>query len=166
MQPSIRPNSNIRPRYGFTLVEIIVVVLILAIAAAIIVPQAVQSSDVQSLAGARTLACDIEYARDLAITRATPITVKFEVANNLYRLRNASTDLVNPITQKAYVMSYATQAGLTKVTLVSTTFTGGMVTFDETGSPDAAGSATLRAGSWSYRIDVAAATGKVSVTAL
>lgn len=151
---------------AFTLVEVLVVVLILAIAAAVVIPQAVDASDVQSLSAARTLACDIEYARDLAITLAEPITVKFERANNTYRLRNASSDLIHPISRKAFVVNFSAQSGMSKVKLLSDTFTNDQVTFNETGSPDGSGSVTIQAGPASYRIDVAPATGKVNVTAL
>ena len=49
-------------RRGVTLVELMVVLVLLSIAAAVIVPQAVQSSDLEAVSAARVLAADLNYA--------------------------------------------------------------------------------------------------------
>lgn len=153
------------PRSGFTLVEIIVVVMILAIAAAVVVPQAIGSSDLQAVSAARTTASDIEYARDLAITTAQSVTVTFNVSGNSYTLTSGGAAIQHPITKAStYSMNFATQSGFSMAKLKTATFTGAAVTFDETGAPNNAGTVTLQAGAHLYTIDVAAATGKVSVS--
>jgi prepilin-type N-terminal cleavage/methylation domain-containing protein len=152
---------------GFTLVEIIVVIVIMAIAAAVIIPHAIGTSDVQAVSGARILASDLQYAENTAITSQSPVTVTFDVAGESYTLSNASGPLIHPITKGAYVVSFASQRGFDNLDIASASFGGNvMVTFDELGAPDNAGSVTLQAGPHVYRVDVAAATGNVTVTNL
>lgn len=151
---------------GYTLIEIMMVVAILAIVAAIVIPQAVEGSDLQALSAARTVVSDLEYARDLSISLAQPITVAFDTAAESYRLTNASQDIVHPITKApAYVVDFLHTPGLTRANLVTASF-GGVpsVTFDETGAPSSSGTVTVQLGSHLYTLTVAAATGKVSVS--
>jgi len=159
--------SKSNKRSAFTLLELMVVVLILAIAAAVAIPYAVSTSDLQVISAARMLAADLQYAQNTAITSQTPITVSFNVNAESYTLSNASGALIHPITKEAYVVNFALQKGFDKLDISSVSFGGSAnVAFDELGSPDNAGSVTLQAGPHVYRVDVAAATGRVTVTAL
>ena len=151
-------------RHGFTLIEIVVVVVILAIAAAIVVPYVVATDDLEVISAARMVACDLQYAQDVAITSQLPVTVTFDTSGESYELTNASGTLVHPIKKSAYVISFAAQRGFEDLDVSAAAFGGGpTVTFDELGSPDNSGSVTLQAGSHVYQVDVAAATGKVTV---
>lgn len=156
-----------RPRtYGFTLVEVIVVVLILAICAAVVVPNVVGTSDMQATSAARMIAADLEYAQSLAITTQDPVTVVFDSSAEQYLLRyaNESDPLVHPITHSDYVTNFASRRGFERLDVVSATFGGGSsVTFDELGAPDNAGTVVLQAGPHVYQVTVATATGKVTV---
>jgi len=142
-----------------------VVVVILAIAAAILIPAAVRTGDLEIVAATRVMAADLQYAQDHAITSQSPVTVTFDVAGNSYRLTNESGNLINPITKTAYVTSFATEQGFDQLEIVSAAFgEAPSVTFDELGSPNAAGSVVVRAGGFLYQVAVASATGKVTVT--
>src|SRR5215475_9916349 len=55
-------------RRGFTLVEILAVVVILGIASAIIIPQIGSRDDMKAAAAARVLIADLIYAQNLAIS--------------------------------------------------------------------------------------------------
>ena len=160
-------------RAGFTLIELIVVVMLLAIAAAVVVPQAMDTSDMQAMAAARTTASDLEYARDLAVTTTDRVTVTLDVSGESYVLTNTSGAIVHPITKApAYTVNFATQRGFERVDVETASFgSSSAVTFDETGVPAGAsgsplaenGQVRISAGASSYLITVEAGTGKVTV---
>jgi type II secretory pathway pseudopilin PulG len=148
---------------AFTLVELIVVLLVMAVTAAMVVPY-VSGGESQAVSAARLAASDLQYAQSLAVTTQAPVTVTFNVAQQKYTLSNASGALNHPMTGKPYVVQYSATRGYEGVSIVSAAFgAGATVTFDATGAPDSAGTVTLRAGTSAYRLDVAAATGNVTV---
>jgi Tfp pilus assembly protein FimT len=141
-----------------------VVLLVVAITAALVVPYAA-SGDSQVVSAARLAAADLQYAQSLAITTQIPVTVTFSAAQRKYTVSNTSGTLNHPMTGKPYVVDYPGTRGYEGVSIVSAVFgAGAAVTFDATGAPDNAGSVTLRVGASAYRLDVAAATGNVTVT--
>ena len=162
MLPLRRDRSNSLP--GYTLVEILVVIVVVAIAAAIIVPNAINTQDFQVVSAARMITADLQYAQSEAITSQAPITVAFYPGNESYGLSNASGALIHPMTKSAYLIDFRFERGFDDVDIVSVSFGENQsVAFDELGAPDNAGTITLQAGPHLYRIDVAAATGKVTV---
>ncbi|MEN6505779.1 MAG: GspH/FimT family protein [Planctomycetaceae bacterium] len=155
-----------RATRAFTMVEILVVVIILAIAAAIVVPMAINTGDLQAASGAQMLTADLQYAQNMAITTQQPVTVTFNATANSYTLSNASGTLIHPIKKTAYVVDFDTTDGLSNLRLISASFASApTVTFDELGAPNNAGVVTLRAGASILRVNVAAATGRITVTA-
>ena len=79
-------------------------------------------------------------------------------------MSNESGPLIHPITKEAYIVNFDSQKSFDKLDIVSASFGGSAtVTFDELGTPDDAGSIILQAGPHVYRVEVAAATGKVTV---
>ena len=141
------------------------VLVIIGIAAAVVIPNAMSTASFQATSAARITATDLQYAQDTAITSQTPVTVTFNVGNESYALSNASGTLIHPITKAVYVTDFGTLEGFSEVDIVSASFGGAaVVTFDEMGSPSQAGTVNLRAGEHAYRLVVAAATGKVTVT--
>ena len=151
-------------RRGVTLVELMVVLVLLSIAAAVIVPQAVQSSDLEAVSAARVLAADLNYAQDLAITSQAPVTVTFNAVENSYTLSNESSTLIHPISKEAYQTVFSAADGFGHVEVVSATFgSGSSVTFDELGAPDSPGTVILQAGQHTFHVSVASATGRVTV---
>ena len=107
-----------RPRRaGFTLVEILAVVVILGIASAIIVPQMSTRDDMRAKAAARTLVADLIYCQNLAISSGHPVYLRFDVADSSYRMISSPTSantatwgtVVNhPIKQTAYITKFGT----------------------------------------------------------
>ena len=150
---------------GFTLVELIVVIIILAIAAAIAVPSLSGTASFQATSAARMIAADLEYAQNTAITYQQQVTVAFDTGAETYSLSNQSGPLIHPMSKSAYTVDFTADIGLDQVDVVSASFSGSAsVTFDELGTPSNLGSVTVRARSHVLRVDVAAATGNVTVT--
>src|SRR4051794_21797394 len=134
---------------GFTLVEILAVVVILGIASAIIIPQMGSRDDMRTTAAARTLVADLIYAQNQAISSGRMVYIKFDTANNKYTLlstANSGGDVAinNPITQTTYTQLFnGSTGGWQGVTINSAVFNGAdasyrplsTIGFDEIGSP-------------------------------
>ncbi len=148
-QAVVHPVRQAR-RSGFTLVEILTVVLILGIASAIIAPQIGSRSDIKARAAARVLIADLLYAQNLAIAQQKLIYVKFDDAAENYRLlaapAGAGSNIVHPITKESqFVMQLgpASNSRLADVKIKSAVFNGVdpnfrpefTLAFDELGQP-------------------------------
>jgi Tfp pilus assembly protein FimT len=145
-------------------VEVLVVVVIMAIAGAMIVPLMAGTGEMEALSAARMIATDIQYAQSVAITMQTPVTVQFYPDTDRYTLSNASGLLKHPMTNKDHLVDFRTRGGFDQLDLASASFGGvASVVFDELGSPGTGGSVTVLGGSQTYRIDVTSVTGTVSV---
>ncbi len=161
-RPRTSPASN--AVQAFTLVEVLVVVVIMAIAGAMIVPLMTGAGEMEAVSAARAIATDIQYAQSYAITNQSPATVRFYPDTDRYTLSNASGLLKHPMTNKGYLVDFRTGGDFDQVDLASASFGGvASVVFDELGSPNAGGSVTVLGGSRTYRIDVTSVTGTVSV---
>jgi prepilin-type N-terminal cleavage/methylation domain-containing protein len=186
---AIRRRRTVRSA-GFTLVEILAVVVILGIASAVIIPQIGTRDDMRTAAAARTLVADLIYAQNYAITSGTMTYVKFDTANKRYSLlstANSGGDVYvqHPITQANYVTQFGSSVkGFETVAINSASFTGSdaanysnlsTLAFDELGAPYvfnyasnttndmSTGSIVLKAGTFTTTITVSAATGEISV---
>lgn len=133
---------------GFTLVEILCVVIIIGIAGAIIVPQIQSRDDLKAASAARALVADLVYAQNMAITNQTPHFVAFDGASQQYTLSDDTmTTLTHPINKTPFVVRYGPAAGssagaLRDCTLVSAAMVGmssgtehATLGFDELGTP-------------------------------
>lgn len=155
------PRSNT----GFTLVEIMVVVFIMLIAAGLVVPLASATSSSSVVSASRMVAADLQYAQSVAISTQTPVTVTFNQNGKSYTLSNQSGSLINPMTKLAYTVNFTTMNGYGRMVFSTVSFgSGSTVTFDTMGAPDNAGTVTLTAGPYVRQIAVEAATGNVNVT--
>ncbi len=156
------------------MVEVIVVVVIISIAAAIVIPRLGTTKDQQGLSAMRILVNDLRYAQNMAITYRNPVTITFTQDSesgspdrNSYSLAYASGILIHPITKASYRVSFNESNNTGDVKLFSAEFGDGddpVVTFDVTGSPDNSGTIELRADSFRFQVQVAAFTGKLTAT--
>ncbi|MDY7009239.1 MAG: GspH/FimT family protein [Planctomycetota bacterium] len=159
------PAARRYSRTGFTLIELIVALVVLAVAAAIIIPYATGTSGFQASAAARMIMSDLEYAQNQAITTQTPVSVTFAVSSNSYTVSNASGTLIHPISKQAYVVDFDTSRGFGNVSMSSANFGGAsVVTFDALGAPDNNGTVTVVAGAHTYTVTVAPISGRVTVS--
>ena len=180
-----RPYRGCRP--GFTLIEILVVVIIIGITGAIIVPSIGNRDDLKVSAAARVLMADLIYAQNLSITEQRNHYVVFDTVNQRYTVRNYQNNTINhPVQKSPYVVQCGTGGtnGFTQVAIESVTFVSQSdgnsyvtIGFDELGTPlsrdgtnaptaMALGQIVLKCGAHRLRIDIEPYTGQISVTQL
>ncbi|RMG04160.1 MAG: prepilin-type N-terminal cleavage/methylation domain-containing protein [Planctomycetota bacterium] len=83
-------------RPAFTLVELLVVVMVIAIVAAVVLPASSGSQATALQAAGRSVASDIDYARHLAVTMNTKIRLTFDVSGNRYLIEPVDASIQLP----------------------------------------------------------------------
>jgi prepilin-type N-terminal cleavage/methylation domain-containing protein len=153
---------------GFTLIEIIIVVVILSIAAMAAIPLMSSASDVQIRSAANLIAADLEYAKSMAISRGQYYSVVFDEGENSYGIyKVGETDPIQHPVKKGfpYVMNFSNDSRLGKVDITNINFDGiSTVEFDCLGSPDEGGSIILNANGITATITVEPVTGYISIS--
>lgn len=160
---------------GFSLVEIIVVVVILAITSLLAIPVFGTAADMQVRSAADKIAADLDYAKGLAVTRQKTYTVVFSPSQEKYQVQDSSgVVLTHPLRNGSFIEDFTKDRRMKKVDIVSTTFSGDAVTFDYLGTPyagtdtssplNAAGRITLQADSFVLYVEIEPVTGYVSIT--
>jgi prepilin-type N-terminal cleavage/methylation domain-containing protein len=159
---------------GFTLIEVILVVLIIGIAAGVVVPMMSSAGSMQVRAGASMIAADLEYAKSMAITRAMPYSVVFDQGTETYQIVDQNDNVISHPVKKGfnYVVDFRNDGRLDQVNIVSANFDGtDKVTFDYLGSPFNgsgnplnSGTVVLQAGGLTKTVSVEPVTGFISVS--
>jgi prepilin-type N-terminal cleavage/methylation domain-containing protein len=115
---------------GFTLVEIMIVVTILAIAAALAVPMIGDTSSTKLRGAASMLVADLSFAQVESIAHGDDTRlIVFDNPNDTYHIAAASdntTPITNPINGQPYLISYGSGStnSLVGVTIDSYTLDG------------------------------------------
>lgn len=142
-----RPSPT--PRWGFTLIEILVVVVILGIAAAVIVPHIGSRSDLKATSAARLLMADLIYVQNRSISQQKWHYVEFDANTESYKVCDAmdptATVITHPVDQSPFVVAIGPSGPgpLRDVMIDSALFDGQPVlAFDEMGTPYAYNPAT------------------------
>ncbi|MFC1763704.1 Tfp pilus assembly protein FimT/FimU [Planctomycetota bacterium] len=160
---------------GFTLVEIMVVIVLLAIGAAMTLPFVASASSSQAMAAAEMIAADLEYAKSLAITEGQYYGAEFNTSTEAYRLIDQVGNTVkNPVNvTQDYAFSFP-GSRLGKVDVVSVDFrASSTIKFDPLGSSyngdspalalEDTGKIELSAAGLTKEIWVSAVTGIISI---
>lgn len=163
-------------RSGFTLIEILCVVVILGIASALIIPQIGSRDDIKASSAARMLVSDVLYAQNLAISRQQKHYLQFVGQQYTVMAGDPLTAITHPITKNTYAVGFgAGTPGLEGVRIDAVSFGGTtMLGFDDLGVPfgydgitetplAAAGTITIRSGSHTLTISIEPFTGETSV---
>ena len=171
-----RKSNAKRARPGFTLIELMIVMVILGIAAMIVVPMASSAGTMQVRAAGNMVAADLEYTKSLAISRGQKYAVIFDKTGGKYyqyRVVDQNGNPVrHPMTLKlGYVVNFQSDSRLGQVEIAGVSFNGtDKVSFDSLGSPfDGnggnlnSGAITLQAGGLTKTIHVEPVTGYISV---
>lgn len=157
---------------GFTLAEIMLVVVILGIAALMAIPFAVSGSSMQLRSAANVIAADLEYAKSMAISRGTRYSAVFDPTNESYQIEDTNGVINHPLKGFPYIVSFAEDNRLSRVDISSVDFdSGNTVRFDYLGSPFNAsnnplnsGAVNLSAGGSTVTVNVEPVTGYITIT--
>ncbi|MEM9753499.1 MAG: prepilin-type N-terminal cleavage/methylation domain-containing protein [Planctomycetota bacterium] len=142
-----RPSHQLAASRGYTLVEVLVVVVILGIASAVVVPQLLAAGTLGIQAAARLVVADILFAQNEAIAAQDNRWLEFDAATESYRVMrvNPTTGLEETLTigwvngqQSNYVVDFSDDERFEGITLDSVQMGGSAATrleFDDLGSP-------------------------------
>ena len=151
---------------GFTIIEILIVVVIIAIAAMIAVPMIGSADSMQVRSAADVIAADLEYARSMAISRQREYTVVFNASNESYQLEDSSGIIEHPVKKGfQYVVNFGSSSQLNKIDIVDAGFGGASrISFSPAGAPSSGGVIQLQAGGTSATISVEPVTGFIMIS--
>ena len=134
---------------GFTLIEILVVIVILGIAAAIVVPAIGSRSDLKATSAARMLMADLIYAQNRSIAQQKTHYVRFDAANESYEVLEEISPakvIVHPVDLGPFIVVLGPNgpsSSIKDVVIDAAAFDGKMtLAFDELGTPYAYDSGT------------------------
>ena len=160
---------------GFTLIEILIVVVVIGIAAMIAVPMMSSAASMQIRSAANMIAADLEYAKSTAISRGQNYSVVFDPDGNSYQIQGPSGVIDHPVKKGfQYIVNFQSDSRLSRVDIVDADFDPGSsqtITFDYLGSPSngggislSSGVITLQAGGITKTVQVEPVTGYISIT--
>ncbi|NIQ92677.1 MAG: prepilin-type N-terminal cleavage/methylation domain-containing protein [Deltaproteobacteria bacterium] len=138
-QENLQVVANCR---GFTLVELIMVVVLIGILAVSVIPKFVDTSAISLQGGAAMVAADIRYTQELAMSTHSPKTITFTTNDTFYTVNSQTMNLPS------------------RVSISS----GATFTFNSLGEPTTGGGSSVQitAGGSTKTITVESYTGRVS----
>jgi prepilin-type N-terminal cleavage/methylation domain-containing protein len=151
---------------GFTMVEIMIVVVIIAIAAMMAIPMMSSGGSMQIRSAANMIAADLEYAKSMAISRQKTYAVVFDESTESYHIEDANGIIEHPVKKGfSYEVNFSSDSRLSKVDIAAVDFDGtSLIEFDYLGSPNNGGAVSLQAGGTTITINVEPVTGFISIT--
>jgi len=163
------------PVGAFTLVEILIVIVILAITAMMAVPMIGSADTMQIRSAANVIAADLEYAKSMAISRQKNYSVEFDVSHESYSIKESDTgDVISHPVKKGfkYIVNFSSDSRLNKVDITQVDFDGSSVIqfnylgspYNGSGNPLNAGNITLQAGETTSLITIEPVTGFILIS--
>jgi prepilin-type N-terminal cleavage/methylation domain-containing protein len=165
-------------RLAFTFIEILVVVVIIGITAAVVMPQLNNRGDLRATAAARQLVADLVFAQSRAISQQKNVYVVFDQSLQAYQLfvGPSMTPMMHPVNRTNFLVQFGS-SHLTGVSLQSAQIGAGqVVAFDSTGVPHRAdtsgalqdmtsdGTVTIASGGTTRTVKIIAFTGESEIS--
>lgn len=171
-------------REGFTLLEMLAVVVILGIAGALVIPAMGTTGVLKVQAAVRTVVADITFAQSDAVAFQEKRAIVFDVPSSSYRLVEVPGDVIDPDTNTVYDPSRP--QGLYIVDFIGNRFGDARLTgasfdganvliFDAMGgpvsdpggnTPGSGGTVTITGSGQVFTVTVDAFTGRTSVSSV
>ena len=159
---------------GFTMIEIIIVAVIIAIAAMVAIPMMTSAASMQIRSAANMIAADLEYAKSMAISRQKRYAVVFNESTESYQIEDPNGIIDHPVKKGfQYIVNFSNDSRLDKVDISAVSFDGtSRIEFDYLGSPYSGAGTTnplnsgvisLQAGGTAMTITVEPVTGFISI---
>jgi prepilin-type N-terminal cleavage/methylation domain-containing protein len=158
---------------GFTVIEIMIVVVIISIAAMMAIPMIGSASSMRIHSAVNVIAADLEYAKSMAIGRQKIYSVIFDKTNETYRIEDPNGVIPHPVKKGfQYFVDFSSDNRLSGVDIFDVSFdTTSEVKFDYLGSPLNgngnplnSGVITLKAADITSTVTVEPVTGFVLIT--
>jgi prepilin-type N-terminal cleavage/methylation domain-containing protein len=161
---------------GFTLVEVMMVLVILGIAATIVVPMVSDTSDMKATSAARQITSTLLYAQTASISSQQQYQVVFDTTNNSYEVQDSAGNVIlDPVVGSPYQIQYPNDRRTDDVLLETANFDGtNTIWFDRLGAPYggaisdsppplSSGQVTVRVKDKSITINVEPVTGRITI---
>jgi len=161
-------------KQGFTLIELVMLIVIIGIVVLVAMPKAVTSQAVRLEAACQKIASDLRYAQGMALAQQVRFGISFDPVSEAYFVYrvNIGTVAMDPQTRNDFNVSFVTLNEFKGIDIASTNFSN-KIEFDSAGAPydgngvilSSQGVITLQAqaGAYSRTVRIEAKTGKVSV---
>lgn len=181
------PKNNQQPHAGFTLFEILIVVLLLGVIATQAFPMLKSGLENSRLSGAASeIAAALEYAQLIAMTTGQPSRVtiddemetilveQFKINGDIFTGLSeipegnidagAFTSVSHPVKRgKIYYIVFASEERFSNIDITSASFgSSNYVRFNDSGVPSSGGTVTLTYGDKQAVIAIAPLTGKIT----
>lgn len=168
-------------RSGFTLIEVLAVVVILGLISAVIVPQIATRDDQRAAAAARTVMSDLLYVQNRAVSQQKVHYVQFSTAGQTYKvldIYSPARTIKNPVDGSTFLVTFgnSSTSGLKDMQLQSASFDGAStLAFDALGVPQSVnvstgaltplvnGSVIVKSGSFKLTVMISPFSGELTV---
>lgn len=161
---------------GFTLIELIIVIILIGFIAVMVGPQLTNVPQTKAQYAVRKLQSDVRYAQLLAMETSARTRVVFDTSSDVYQLERESspgtwTSVTNPSTKSAYTVTF-NSGDYAGVDITGAVFnSGSTVIFNTYGAPlDSSGAVLVEPSqvelNSKYQLRFRAETGKVDIVTL
>lgn len=159
---------------GFTLIELVMIIVILGILALTAVPNATTTSSIKLQAACQKITSDLRYAQEMSMAQQVRFGISFDPATETYFAYrvNVGTKAMDPQTRNDFDVSFTALNEFKGMDIASTNFSN-KLEFDSTGAPydgsgvilSSQGIITIQTtgGAYSRTVRIEAKTGKVSI---